>query len=204
LWHLNMCLQCILIRLTLYIIFPHHLSPLLRTISTSFIVLFSSPIFIHLHPLHLPSPVLLLTYAHIGRVLPFCPSFFKCILIVTGCFTLVFHMCIYHTLISFIPSITYSFYSVLLLFTSSECILLYYLHTQMQCVSILFSFYRCLFLSCILLVSSKKLVWKSMISMCLRHQWDIEFKVLRRQLEVLLWDMGQYWKKGYTFSSVNW
>jgi hypothetical protein len=41
LWYFHMCLQCTLIRYTVYIIVSHCLCPHLKTISSSFIVLFS-------------------------------------------------------------------------------------------------------------------------------------------------------------------
>jgi hypothetical protein len=48
--------------------------------------------------------------------------FYNCILIVQGGFTMVFHTCIYWTLIRWTPSITYSFSITLPLFNSLQCI----------------------------------------------------------------------------------
>jgi hypothetical protein len=69
-------------------------------------------------------------------------------------FTLVFYTCIYHVLIKLISSVTYSL-SVPLLFNSLQCILLYYLHTQMKCSSIFFTIIFFL-LSCVPIVPSDR------------------------------------------------
>jgi hypothetical protein len=55
LWYLQMCLQCALIRIILSIILLH-LPPLLRTISTGFVVLFSYMNTKYIHHIHPPPP----------------------------------------------------------------------------------------------------------------------------------------------------
>jgi hypothetical protein len=99
----DMCLQCILIRFSCSIILPYSPTPLLRTISIGFLVLFSYiytkylTIITLLHPLHLPSPPL-------NRpCFTFLFFIFKCILIVQRGFALVFHTCIYCTLLRLTP-----------------------------------------------------------------------------------------------------
>jgi hypothetical protein len=76
LWHLHMCLQCILIRFTSSIILPYRVFTHLRTISIGFIVLFSymyTKYINHIHPLHLPP----LWYPAPGRTcFTFCSLFF--------------------------------------------------------------------------------------------------------------------------------
>jgi hypothetical protein len=96
--------------LTLYlrfspsIILPHPSSPLHKTISTSFIVLFSNKY--KIHPPYSPS---LFTFpSHTGThprtpVIYFLFFILKCILIVQGGFALVFQTCTYHALISSTP-----------------------------------------------------------------------------------------------------
>jgi hypothetical protein len=76
-----------------------------------FIVLFSYTIY-NTHPPYLPSFTLPLpTGTHPQTDLFYLPvlHFFKCMLIVQEDFTLIFHTCIYHTLIRLTSSITYSF-----------------------------------------------------------------------------------------------
>jgi hypothetical protein len=76
-------------------ILPLHSLPLLKTISTGFIVIFSYnyikihlTIFTLLHPLHSPS-LFLLVPPPTGPILHSCPSFLKCVLIVQRDFTVV-------------------------------------------------------------------------------------------------------------------
>jgi hypothetical protein len=107
--------------------------------------------------IHPSSPSLLtllpptVTHPLTGPVLPYCPSFFKCILFFPRGFALVFHTCICHTSSRLTPSITYSFYYSIapLLFNSFQCISSYHLHIQMGWISILFTFYHSLFLYCL-------------------------------------------------------
>jgi hypothetical protein len=115
-----MCLWYILIRFTTSSILPHLFSPLLRTILTGFIVLFSytytknvyntCPPLLSLFKLLFPTGI----HPCTGLICPFCPSFlFKCILIVQGSFTLEFYTWTYCNLITLTPSSTYCFYIAL-------------------------------------------------------------------------------------------
>jgi hypothetical protein len=105
--------------------------PLLRTFSTSFIILFSYMKTKYIHYIHLPSPSLLILPLLLvptpGKDLFYHPvlHFFKCVLIVQRGFAMIFHTCIYHALIKLSPYIC----TAPLLFSSLQCIALYNLHT---------------------------------------------------------------------------
>jgi hypothetical protein len=84
-------------------------SPLLRTISTDFILLISYMDTNHIHhPFLVPSPLplVLTTWKHLFSS---CPSFFKigCILIVQGEFALILQGCIYRAFIKCPPLLTH-------------------------------------------------------------------------------------------------
>jgi hypothetical protein len=101
-----------------------------------FIVLFilsTSTIFTLLHLVCLPLLLLLeLTPRYDLFYLP-AFHFLKCILIVQGHFTLVFHTCIFHKLIRLTPFIIYFLcHPDPLLFNSLQCISLYYLYAQTE------------------------------------------------------------------------
>jgi hypothetical protein len=106
-----------LIRFTPSIILPHPSPSFSRTISASFIVVFSYTYTKSIHHIHPPSPSLFTTS------LPVVPTsrqdlFYLCILVVQGGFTLVFYTCIDHILIGLIFSMTLSpapYYSAALL-----------------------------------------------------------------------------------------
>jgi hypothetical protein len=91
-----MCLQYILVRFS---------SSSLRTISTGFIFLFSYMNTNYIHYIHPHSPFASAYPFSLKKIcfslLPF--IFFKCLLIVQGCFTLVLQACIYCALIKLLP-----------------------------------------------------------------------------------------------------
>jgi hypothetical protein len=93
--------------------------------------------------------------------------FFKCILIVQGGFHFgISHMYMYCSLIRLTTYITYSLSSFfILLFNSFQSISLYYLHAQMQCISVLFTLYHSLYLSCLPIVLSDRLIHEIMFSL---------------------------------------
>jgi hypothetical protein len=89
---------------------PMSIAPLLRTISTGFIFLFSYMDTKHIHQIHLhssfpcahPLPLISIPEKIYLPLLPF--SFLNCVLIVQGGFTLVHQVCIYRALIKLTPS----------------------------------------------------------------------------------------------------
>jgi hypothetical protein len=119
-----MCLQYILVGFTPSIILPLFPSPLLRTISTGFILLVLYMNIKYIHHIHPQSPF---PYSHpFPQVLtprkklfyPFALHFWRCILMVQVGFTLVLQACVYHALIK-LPSVTYSFSITMLLYYSA-------------------------------------------------------------------------------------
>jgi hypothetical protein len=122
-----------------FLILPHLL---FKTILTCFIVLFSYTYTKHIEHIHSPSPSPLTwplptgTYSGTGPVfsiLPFCRGIF----IVKRDFAMVFHTCIYYTLIILALSLTPCSLIIQQLSVLSLC----YLHTQMQCISVLFTYH---------------------------------------------------------------
>jgi hypothetical protein len=103
-------------------------------------------IFILLHPLCLPSPLLLILNPHTEPVKYVIPSFFK---VHIDC-SMEFHRGVSRIYTSYCNQINSLYYLLLLhhpalpLFNSFQCILLCYLHTQLQCGSLLFTLYHCL------------------------------------------------------------
>jgi hypothetical protein len=98
------CLQYTLVRFTPSITFPQPLQPVLKPISTSFIVLFSykhkNTLTIFTLSIHIPPPTSI--YSLTEPVLCSCPSVFKCIFVVQSYF--LKSMVLYH-LISFSISV---------------------------------------------------------------------------------------------------
>jgi hypothetical protein len=142
-WHLHMCLQCILIRFTSFIILPYA-PPSLRTISTGFTLLFSymytksSTIFAVLHSAHTPPP----TGSHpwTGPIWSSCPPLFSVCIDCSRGLATAFHTCIYRTLIILTPLLL-SLYLLPPPFSWLSVSSLYHLHPQMQCISPLFPIY---------------------------------------------------------------
>jgi hypothetical protein len=113
----------------------------------------------HIH-LPLPSPYALSPPTGIhhwtGPVLPSCPSVFKVNMDCSGEICLdISHIYVKYTYIYLYinPSISY-YHPDSLLLNSFQCISLCHLHTQMQCMSILFTFCYSLFFSHLSVVSS--------------------------------------------------
>jgi hypothetical protein len=103
--------------------------------------------------IHLPSSSPF-TLSHTGPVLPSCPSFFKYILIVQGDFILVFHTCVYHTVVRLTPSIN-SLYHSFPYSSTAFSIFCYTIFIQRYNVLIL-SLYHSLFPSGLFLVPSDR------------------------------------------------
>jgi hypothetical protein len=164
------CLPYVLIRFTPSIILPHPPPTPLRTISTSFIVLFSytnTKGIQYIHPLSLSLFTLLSSTSTHSWTRPVL-HFFKCVLTVQGGFALVFHTCPYHSLIR-LPRyyLLFLHHPALLLVNSSQCIPLFYLHTQMHRFSIIH--HHSLFLYHLLEVPSDRPTIKIMFSLfCIR------------------------------------
>jgi hypothetical protein len=119
--------------------------PSLRTISVGLIILFAftNTKYIHhsplLHLLLLPSSPLVLTprqYVFYFSVL----HFLKCIVIVCLGISDMYISC--YNQINAIYYFLFLYYLPPILFNSLQCLTLYCLHTQMHCVSILFTLYH--------------------------------------------------------------
>jgi hypothetical protein len=125
-----MCLQC---NLDL----PLPLTPLLRTILAGFILLFSYMDTKYIHHIHPYSPFSCvhppLTGIHPWErsIFPYCPSFFKCILIVQAGFVFVLQACVYGVLIKLTPTPRYlliPYHCAPLIFNSLPYSALHYIH----------------------------------------------------------------------------
>jgi hypothetical protein len=140
-----MCFQCILdIPPSSFFCF---LSPLPRTISTGFILLFSymnTKYVHHIHP-HSPFPYAPPTSTHPQKrsILPSSPPFLKkYIMIVEGGYTLVLQACVYYALIKLTPllhHLLFLYHHAPLIFSSLQYGMLYYIHIQMGCFDIFYS-----------------------------------------------------------------
>jgi hypothetical protein len=138
LWNLHTCLHYILIRCT-----PPSFSlippPFLEQFQPVSLFCFhawiqnTSATFALLYPFLILPPTS--TYPWTGPVLPSWLSFFKCILIVQGGFTLIFHTCnISHTLIRLTPTTTFS--PIIQQLLVHCAILSSYTNAKFQCFSI--------------------------------------------------------------------
>jgi hypothetical protein len=140
LWHFHICLQCTLVSFILTTILPHSPLPYLK--------LFQCRIFKHIykvcgpyspsftlfiHPPPSPRPLLLT-----GPVLYSCPSFFKHMFIFQRGFAKEFYQRIYCAFFDSCSSLSFPC-------TSFQSVSLWFLPTQMHCISILFILYHNLF-----------------------------------------------------------